>query len=190
MLTKENLEKLSAEELEEIYQQKKVDFEKTQAKNRRIHSMLYRKIDNKQKNISSLNMEINKLLEATPELKEYLASLEMSSEEGYSDPKLLQDEVSDLKNALGKLELTYTRVKNGLTEIQKHLEAQKNVKRQLQEEINILKSELDTSLITDEEEAEQQELSRVTQESYILQSEMEELQKEIDDLRQKIHKKE
>lgn len=191
MLTKEHLEKLSAEELETIYQQKKIEFEKMRAKNRRIHSMLYRKIDDKQKNIKSLNTEISKLIEVTPELKDYLTLFEisLSSEDDYSDPNLLYDEISDLKNVLLKIELTSMDVKKNLTETKKHLEASKNVKQQLQEEITTLNSELDSSSITDEEEAEQQELNRLTKESQSLQSELEELQREIDDLRQKIHRK-
>ncbi|MFX0172042.1 MAG: hypothetical protein ACFE9L_08985 [Candidatus Hodarchaeota archaeon] len=44
LFTREELEKMSEEELERIYQEKNASYDKTEAKNRRIHGMLVKRL--------------------------------------------------------------------------------------------------------------------------------------------------
>ena len=68
MSTRDNLSQLSEEELEQLYQEKKADYEQKMSKNRRIRGILSRKINEKQKAVDDLKKEIDDFIASHPEL--------------------------------------------------------------------------------------------------------------------------
>jgi hypothetical protein len=69
LLTRENLEQLSEEEIETIYQENQADYEQRIKKNKRIQDLLSKKVDEREKSIRKLNVKISRLLEKNPDIK-------------------------------------------------------------------------------------------------------------------------
>ena len=71
MLTREELLDLSEEELEDIYQEKKREFDNQLFKNQRIRSMLSDKLDKITKRVQDLQQEKKKIISSYLEILEY-----------------------------------------------------------------------------------------------------------------------
>lgn len=92
MLTREELLDLSEEELEDIYQEKKREYDNQLFKNQRIRSMLSEKLDRITKRVQDLHQEKKKIISS------YLEILEYDSEKLNSKIESLDIIFSDLQS--------------------------------------------------------------------------------------------
>ena len=182
MLSKEELEKLSDQELEKLYQDKKAEFDKKLSKNRRIRAMLSRNVDKKQKIVNNLKKEINDLLVSHPELS--VAKQEFDDTD--QDPAELKSLIQERQKTLSQLQSKKLYIERAIAETSNHIEQQKALETQFQTEITSLISQSE-SYSNDDEENEVLELNRLSQEIKSAQDDLEVLLQEIEDIHGKIH---
>lgn len=183
---------MSEEELERIYQEKKAAYDKTVAKNRRIHEMLYKKISRKQEDVNSLKNEIEEILEANPELKAWYKygkdKTKSPIDDANYDPEKLQNEIDLHKETLTNKQTNQIQIQREISELETHLEQQKTVETQLHKEIEDLIPQRNSISGNNAGQAELLELSKLAQEYQTLQDELDKLAIEINSLKNQIQR--
>ncbi|MFX0013950.1 MAG: hypothetical protein ACFFB2_12805 [Promethearchaeota archaeon] len=181
MQTRENLSQLSENELEKLYQEKKEEFDQRLTKNRRIRGILSRKIDEKQKIVTSLNNEIEDFFASHPELN----VVKQDFDDAIQDPEELNKLIQEKQQILFHLQSTKLNVEKSISEISNHIKEQKILENQYQQEISSLISHSDA--ISNFDESELSELDLISQEIQSAQDELQILTNEIEELRNLIH---
>ncbi|MFX1285969.1 MAG: hypothetical protein ACFFB5_20165 [Promethearchaeota archaeon] len=190
MLTREKLERMSEEELETLYQQKKAEFDQKVGKNRRVRGLLSRKLDEKQNSVANLKNQISDLLEANPDLKLKYNSLTGELKQGFDDidqdPTQLRELIQETQKTLSQLQSKRLQIERIITETSNYNKQQKSVEEELNQEIALLISKFESlSDITGRPES--LELNQLSLEFKSAQDELSNIAKEIEDLRVKIH---
>ncbi len=181
MYKKEHLESLSESELQEIYQNLKKDFEEKLAKNRRIKTMLERKLKKNQHELEELNTQLTQLIDVHPELNVV--------KEGFDDSKIkhLITQKNELESTYSALQITKVQVEKSIKDQQEHLKEMIEEQSNLEEDIINLDDETDILTEDAEDQSELAELAILTQEFHRISNEFKELNDQIESLQQKIH---
>ncbi|MFX0149926.1 MAG: hypothetical protein ACFFAJ_04035 [Candidatus Hodarchaeota archaeon] len=182
---------MSEEDLEQLYQEIKSQYDRTLSKNHRIHEMLRRKVDHKQDNIIFLKKEIEELLTSNPELKEWyntISEMKDSIDNNELNPEKIQSEIESYKEELSNMRINQAQIQREITEIKLLLEQQKTTENQLQKEIEDLVAEKASTSGNNAVQTELPELSKLAQEYQALQNELDEVTKEINDLKAQIQR--
>ena len=183
MLTREQLEKMSEEELETLYQEKKADFEQKVSKNRRIRGILSRKINEKQKAVDDLKKEVDDFIASHPEL----SVVKQDFDDIIHDPEELKHSIQEKQKVFSQLQSKKLRIEKDLPEVTNHIEQQKKLEDQFQKEIDLLITQ--TKSLSDSESSELLELDQLSKEIQSAQDELEALIIEVEQLQKEVHQK-
>ncbi|MFW9905725.1 MAG: hypothetical protein ACFFFH_15435 [Candidatus Thorarchaeota archaeon] len=181
MLTREELEQLTEEELEALYQQKKGEYDQKVAKNRRIRGLLSRKVDERQNSVKNLKKKIDDLLVSHPEF----SVVKQDFGDITYDPEELKKTIQDKQKILSQLQSKKLQLKKDIPPIVNHIEQQKSVEEQFQNEINLLISQSET--LSNSESSELLELDQLSKDIQSAQEELDTLNIEIEELRKEVH---
>ncbi|MFX1507926.1 MAG: hypothetical protein ACFFDC_17705 [Promethearchaeota archaeon] len=181
MTTRDILSQLSEEELERLYQDKKAEYEKKIAKNRRIRGILSRKVNDKQNSVDNLKKEIHDLLQSHPEL----SVVKQDFDDTTYEPEELIEAIKDKQKILSQLQSKKLQIEQDIPKVSKHIEQQKLLEEQYQKEISSLISQNET--LSDSESSELLELNQLSQDIQSAQDELETLINEIEAFRKEVH---
>lgn len=191
MLTREKLEKMSEEELEQLYQEKKSQYDRILSKNRRIHEMLKKKVDQKQDNVILLKKEIEELLTSNSELKMWFNAIS-KAKDSIDDNELnlekIKSKIESHKVTLSNMKTSQTQIQREINEIKILLEQRKTTENQLQKEIGDLVAKKSPISNNDVVQTELLELSNLTQDYQALQNELDNITNEINSLKAQIQR--
>lgn len=192
MLNRKQLEQLTNEELEKIYNDIRRELDEKKAKNRRIRSILSRKIKQKKKSLNNIKNQINEVLEGHPELKICILYEENAIKQDFDDtsqdPKELQNLIQEKQKTLSQLQSKKLHIDRDIAEISKHIMRQKKLEVQLQQDIALMISQPESTSDTDEE-SELIELNNLLEEIKLAQEEITHITTKIEDISEKIHQK-
>jgi chromosome segregation ATPase len=191
LLTREKLEKMSEDELEQLYQEEKRQYDRTLSKNRRIHEMLKKKVDYRQDKVILLKREIEELLTSNPEIKMWfnaISEAKDSIDNNELNPEKIQSEIESHKDTLSNMQTSQTQIQREINEIKILLEQHKTTENQLQKEIGDLVAKKTSTSSNDVVQTELLELSNLTQEYQALQNELDYITKEINSLKAQIQR--
>ena len=180
LLTREKLTQLSEEELENLYQQKKAEYDQKIAKNRRIRGLLQRKLDSKSEIVMDIQKKIDDLLVAHPEV------VKQNFDDEKLNPEELRNLIQEKRESLSGFQAKKLNIERTITEMENHIGRQRALEERLQHEIERLYSRFD-ELSSDDEDTEKFELNRVIREINSVQDQLDSIHNEIEDIRQKIH---
>jgi predicted nucleic acid-binding Zn-ribbon protein len=189
LLTREKLEQLSENELEDLYQKKRAEYDQKIAKNRRVRGLLARKVDEKQKKVEDIKNQISGFLEENPHLGtlEDLISgaIKQDFDDTHSDPEELKKTIQEKQKVLSQLQSKKMQIEQDIPKVSKHIEQQKMLEEQFQKEINSLISQNET--LSDSESSELLELDQLSKDIQSAQDELEALFIEIEALQKEVY---
>lgn len=182
MLRKETLEKLTEGELEKIYQDKKVEYDKRKVKNKRIQSILERKRNTLKTQVHSIQNEVNLLHTKHPEL--------IVAEEGgvNENPDQLKATIQQLHTTILNQQTKQIKLKKQLKEINLGLMKKNTEEKRLQKENEELEEENDKLANQEQDSSEKMQLAVITSEYQSAQDILETLIVEIEHEHRKLHR--
>ncbi|MFX0171743.1 MAG: hypothetical protein ACFE9L_07475 [Candidatus Hodarchaeota archaeon] len=182
---------MSEEELEQLYQEKKSQYDRILSKNRRIHEMLKKKVDQKQDNVILLKKEIEELLTSNSELKMWFNAIS-KAKDSIDDNELnlekIKSKIESHKVTLSNMKTSQTQIQREINEIKILLEQRKTTENQLQKEIGDLVAKKSPISNNDVVQTELLELSNLTQDYQALQNELDNITNEINSLKAQIQR--
>lgn len=181
MLTREELEQLTEEELEALYQQKKDEYDQKVAKNRRIRGLLSRKVDERQNSVNDLKKKIDDLFVSHPEL----SVVKQDFDDIPYDPEELKNTIQEKQKVLSQLQSKKLQIEQDIPKVSTHIEQQKLLEEQFQRQINSLITQTET--LSDSESSELLELDQLSKDIQAAQDELDALTIEIEELQKEVY---
>ncbi len=187
MQTLEELSKLSAEELENLYQRKKEEFDLKLSKNRRIRGMLSRKVDKQRIQIEELQLEKDNIIKSHPDVVK--AEFDDQAKTDKEDPDELSNSIQQLEFELSELQSKKNQLSESNSKITSQIESQRTKEKELVNELDELKINIQ-KISNEGGDLENEELTQIYREEMAIKEKLEIIIKEIEDLRNKIHTRE
>jgi uncharacterized coiled-coil DUF342 family protein len=184
--SRDDLSKLTEEELESLYQKKKTEFDNKLSKNRRIRGMLSKKVEHLSKKVHDLQHEIDEIVETHPDV----VKVKFDDDTGPdTNPEELKTDVQQLQKELSDLHSQKLLISNNIIEINSLISKQKEKNKELERRIEELINEAN-NIAKNGVSLENEELTMLFQEEEAIKDKTANLIKEIEDIRLKIHHRE
>ncbi|MFW9778886.1 MAG: hypothetical protein ACFFE8_08530 [Candidatus Heimdallarchaeota archaeon] len=182
MTTRDQLSQLSEAKLHEVLEEKKQILERNQAKNRRVQSLLKRKIAQRQEIVSDLQTKINEKLSGNPDLKYLLNSHDFDKK-----AEELRRNIVSFRNMIIELENHKKNLARQATILRETVDILNSRQKTLQADIEAQKGEVESLSTADSNHDEGYDLTQISREYDEINEKMKILDENIGELKKQIH---
>ena len=183
MQTRESLEQLSEERLQDVYEEKKAEYDQRLDKNQRISEILENKLLGKEKTISELRTEIDLLRVKHPKIKV------VAKRDFDDDPDTLRDKLLTLQKDLINLQTKQLNIKKELKQINMDIVKKEADEKFLQQEIEQLTKSSEKITNDDQDEEEKMQLAVIMSEYQTTHDLLDALTIEVEELYKKLYER-
>ncbi len=183
VIIREELSKLTEQELEKLYQDKKLKYDEKISKNRRIRGMLSSKVDKISQKVHEVQQEIDQLMETYPDIVKSGFDDDETSENNLEELKV---NIQQLQNELSDLQLHKIQISNSITKTTSHINMNKQKEKEVEEKLKELVEEAE-HYSKSGSSSEQEELTQLYQDELSTKEKIENFIEEIEEIRNKIH---
>ncbi len=187
MVSREELSKLSDEELERLYLDRSEVYKSKLSKNRRIRSMLAKKVEEQERTVKELQKDLDDFVSAHPNIAKFAFDDKDTFKEMESKLKTENEKLENTITVLTKRKIELNSTFQNLKQEFSNLELQKS---QIQEKIDSLDEIINNSSMEGSDE-ENLELAKLEARQNEIQDDLETLSLDIKDLQNQfqLHKK-